>query len=391
MSRVRALRRILPRLSVGGAPLAQTFPVCDSGNHAMAKRDPAVTARNKKIDELTAEVNRLLPAALQEIGFRDILQINAKYGAKFDQYIDMKNAVIPSPEHFVSHYLIGFKKAAKDFPGSAHARNLEMLKNSPALKEFLRPFLHRVYLRNYEALSKVRPKVEEAAIWIGQNNADYGILVTPRFNTRTNEWENDRSEIRHFDQAYWSIGHVLKTGLVIPGRDRKITFTDVEAYLNFFENVLVRAGGSLHEKGIAELYCEFVRNAAEPLSVPLLIPEFRYEGRAANHKYRLDFTIITTPDLGKYGFELSPWSTHGYLAKTKNLNQGQINQMAQDNFEREMRKHKEFFLRHGIFVLIYTDTDLKDLPGVFEDMKLRLEPQTQATQLRFDLIQDILG
>jgi hypothetical protein len=248
-----------------------------------------------------------------------------------------------------------------------------------------------VYLRNYEALSKKRPLDEEAAIWIGQNNADYGLLITPRFNIRKNEWENDRSEIRHFDKVYWSIGHILKTGLVIPGKNAKIPFNSIEDYLNFFSNVIVRNSGSQYEQEIAELYCNYVRSAPDPLIVPLLIPEFRYEGQATNHKYRLDFTIITNPDLDKFGFELSPWSSHGYLAKIKGLNQKEINQMAQDNFEREMRRHKDFFIKHGIFVFIYTDADLANLPKVFEDMKRHLEPRTNESQLRFDLIHELLG
>jgi hypothetical protein len=237
----------------------------------------------------------------------------------------------------------------------------------------------------------VRPKDEEAVIWIGQNNANYGLLVTPRFNILKNEWENDQSGIRHFDQPYWSIGHILKTGLVIPGKNDRMLFRDIEDYLRFFQHVIVRNSGSKYEQGIAELYCQHVRNAADPMSVPLLIPEFRYDGQAANHKYRLDFTIISNPDLNRFGFELSPWSTHGYLAKTKSLTQTEINQMAQDNFEKEMRRHKDFFLKHGIFVLIYTDTDLANLPKIFEDMKRNLEPRTRESQLRFDLIHEIFG
>lgn len=356
----------------------------------MPKRDPSVTARNQEIDELTAQLKKLSPAALAESGLKSDLQINAKYGAKFADYIDIANAVIYSPDHFVGLYLKGFKHLAESRPNSAHGRNFKLLQSSPALRKFLLPFLRRVYLRNYEALSKKRPLDEEAAIWIGQNNADYGLLITPRFNVRKNEWENDRSEIRHFDRIYWSIGHVLKTGLVIPGKNEKFTFNNVEEYLNFFSNVIVRQGGSQYEQGIAELYCDFVRSASDPLIVPLLIPELRYEGQASKHKYRLDFTIITNPDLDKFGFELSPWSTHGYLAKTKGLTQTEINQMAQDNFEREMRRHKEFFFKHGIFVLIYTDTDLANLPSVFEDMKSYLEPRTNESQLRFDLIHELL-
>lgn len=357
----------------------------------MPMRDASEQARNQEIDELTVQLKTLLPAALAESGLESDLQINAKYGGKFAQYMDIANEVIHSPDHFVGLYLKGFKEVAESHPTSAHRRNFELLKSSPALQRFLLPFLRRVYLRNYEALSKKRPSDDEAAIWIGQNNADYGLLITPRFNVHRNEWENDRSEIRHFDRIYWSIGHVLKTGLVIPGKNAKIPFDNIEAYLNFFSNVIVRNSGSQYERDIAELYCSYVRSVSEPLTLPLLIPEFRYEGPAVKHKYRLDFTIITNPDLDKFGFELSPWSTHGYLAKTKELSQKQINELAQDNFEREMRRHKDFFLKHGIFVLIYTDTDLANLSKVFDDMKRHLVPRTDASRLRFDLIHELLG
>lgn len=84
-----------------------------------------------------------------------------------------------------------------------------------------------------------------------------------------------------------------------------------------------------------------------------MIPEFRYEGIDVQHIYRLDFTIIEAKDLNKIGFELSPWSSHGYISKTKQMTQAEINEIAKDNFEKEMKKHKDFFKKHGIFNLIY--------------------------------------
>ena len=65
--------------------------------------------------------------------------------------------------------------------------------------------------------------------------------------------------------------------------------------------------------------------------------------------------------------------------------------MAQDNFEKEMRKHKEFFRKWGIFTQIYTDSDLADMPKVFEDMLKYLTPKNVKQQLQFHIIEDILG
>ena len=358
----------------------------------MATRDLEKTARTKVIASLSAQMKFLLPNVLAETHIFSEQSLNGIYGGKFAHYIDIKNEVIHSPEHFVALYLEGFvEKAKKSGWRSADSKNLKLLRTSPKLQEFLFIFLKRTYLRNFEALSKKRPRIEESVIWIGQNNADYGLLVTPRFNPHIGQWENDKSEIRHFAPLYWSIGHVVETGLVIPGRNDRIPFRTPEEYLNFFINVIVRNSGSKYEYALASIYRDYVLSTPEPERVPLLIPEFRYEGLPASHRYRLDFTIIDPYELTKIGFELSPWSTHGYLSKVKELTQIQINKMAQDNFEREMQKHKDFFRKHGIFILIYTDSDLANLSQIFGDMKRYLEPKSRPTQLRFHIIQDILG
>ena len=65
--------------------------------------------------------------------------------------------------------------------------------------------------------------------------------------------------------------------------------------------------------------------------------------------------------------------------------------MAQDNFEREMAKHKAFFREHGIFALIYTDADLADPDTIFADMKARLEPSDQTAPIDFHLVDNFFG
>jgi len=119
--------------------------------------------------------------------------------------------------------------------------------------------------------------------------------------------------------AYWTIGHVMETGLVIPGKDKIFEFADIEQYLLFFQDTLVRNSGSEYEYKIAGHYCDYVQKSADPEQVPLLIPEFRYAGLNKKHVYRLDFLTINPYTLDKVGFELSPWSTHGYLKKIGGL------------------------------------------------------------------------
>ena len=200
--------------------------------------------------------------------------------------------------------------------------------------------------------------VEDAEIWIGQEHANYGLLVRPRF--RNGQWENDKSEIRAFPKAYWTIGHVMETGLVIPGKNKIFEFADIDQYLLFFQDTVVKEFRSKYEYEIAGHYCDYVRESADPEQVPLLIPEFRYAGLNKKHVYRLDFLTINPYTLDKVGFELSPWSTHGYLKKIGGLTQKQINGMAADNFAREMKKHRSFFKEHDVVCLIFTDDSLKD-------------------------------
>jgi hypothetical protein len=80
----------------------------------------------------------------------------------------------------------------------------------------------------------------------------------------------------------------------------------------------------------------------------------------------------------------------GHLAKLKGLTQAKINEMARDNFEKEMRKHKDFFRKYGIFVLIYTDSDLADMGRVFADLRRFLEHKEAPQQLRFHIIDELL-
>lgn len=353
----------------------------------MAKRDPEKTARNKIDKELTSQIRLLLPEVLAKTGFDNQLSLHGKIGGKFADYIDIKNVVVQSPDHFVSLWLQGYKAVLESGSGFGNqVETYELLKKHKVFRDYLFLFLRRTYIRQYEALSKKKPSVEEAEIWIGQENANYGLLITPRFVA--GKWENDKSEIRRFKPKYWSIGHVLQTGLVIPDRDEKMPFNSVQEYLTFFKNVLVRNSGSPYERAIADKYEEFVLNSDNPEDIPLLIPEFRYDGLKKKHKYRLDFTVIEGIDLNKVGFELSPWSTHGYLSKTKTLTQKEINQMALDNFEREMKKHKDYFRNHGIFLMIYTDSDLNDLDAIFDDIKSYMKPKSFGSQLKFHILED---
>lgn len=360
----------------------------------MAKRDREKTARNKLINSYSSKLKVLLPGVLEETGITSAMSLHGFIGHKNEYFIDVKNDVIHSPEQFTSMWIEGMLEYVKDIPNpDRNSSNVYyeiylLSKDFKCFREYLYLFLERTYLRNFDAYNKTKPLVKDAEIWIGQNNANYGLLVCPRFVD--GRWENDKSEIRHFPKKYWSIGHILETGLVIPDSKDRMLFKSVEEYLLFFENVLVRNSGSIHEREIARKYSQYVLDRDNSEDIPLLIPEFRYNGIAKKHEYRLDFTIIESLNLNKFGFELSPWSTHGYLKGTKDKNQKTINLEAKSNFEKEISKQRKYFHKFGIYTLFYSDDSLTNIDLVFKDMVKYLEPNGTKTQLKLHVFQRLL-
>jgi hypothetical protein len=349
------------------------------------KRDPDKTARNKEIQRLTADLEARRAEVMVTTGIDNLHVLHGKIGSKFDKFMDIKHDVIRSAEEFQSRYLEGFVKYLNRMSPdrrklSEYGTLFKLLQEHAAFFEYAMVFMERAYLRNYEALHKVRPTPQDAELWIGENDANYGLLVTPRFNG-AGEWENDKSEIRHFKPGYFTIGHVLETGLVVPDEDVTHTFDDVSDYLKFFRTILVRGTASPHQKALAKRYSDFVEESDDPLKVPLLIPELRYKGRERRHLHRLDFCIIDPYSLRKVGFELSPASTHMKVEGAKGKTQARINEEIKEQFEKEAAKLRNYFINWGISVLVFTDSQLAEPDGIFDVVKAYLEPEREGTQL----------
>jgi len=87
----------------------------------MAKRDLEKTARNKVIARLSERLTALLPDVLVETGIPSAHSLHGLYGGKFARYIDIKNEVILSSEHFIALYLEGFVRKAEGWPSGSYA------------------------------------------------------------------------------------------------------------------------------------------------------------------------------------------------------------------------------------------------------------------------------
>lgn len=342
----------------------------------MPSRDPSKRALNTQIAQMTATLKSLQPHMMRRMGSASLSSLHAILGGKNATFIhDLKTRVLRSPDDYYTDWLAGLVcYIERQRPGSNRYLFLADLMSTDAMVEqYVEVFIKRTFLRQADDLSKKRPTDSEAAVWLGQNHASYGLLVTPRFNPHNSDWETDNSEIRRFRLPYFTISHILQTGLVIPGKNKRMFFKDQAEYLQFFEHSLVRIAGSKHQDAIAERYVDYVKQANNPEAVPLLLPEVRFS-RSESHRYRLDFMVVEPSMMKRIGFELSPWSTHGRLVRTGGMTQRQLNEIASANREAELQKLKAYFVEHGIETIVFTDKDLVDPDHVFSTIARYLQP-----------------
>jgi hypothetical protein len=357
----------------------------------MAKRDPNKTARNKAIEQMKQGLRSLLPIAIPETDKDNEMSLNAFIGSKAEKFLDLKNEVIKSPEEYVSKWLQGLEKCLSNGDQGTIILLHDYLTDNtkPNFNKNCELFLRRSFLNHYDELSKTRPGESESYYWFGLNNAQHGLFIAPRFNATENEWENDKSEIRAFSETYWTIGHVLKTGLCYQGEDRIYSFANIEAYLSFFYNQ-VRLTQSTYQTEIASRYIDYVRNSPQPNKIPLLLPEVRFNSHKSRHQHRLDFLIINPYTMDKIGFDLSPWSTHGKLSGRKKTLK-KLNSEALANFEAEISKMKAFYKKHNIYTLIFADSELNNMDTLFSEFEKFLNPAEPPVQLSLNLIDEYFG
>ena len=362
----------------------------------MAQRDPNKTARNQMIQSIKDQRRALQPSVFRELEkfeegrFCNESSLNAFIGGRADDYINLKDDVIKTPMEYKSNWLSGLKKAyAKSKVSKAnprHARMYQLVSGTyPNFKKYLSLFLEGSFLKHYEEHYKTKPKIDESEYWFGNNADEFGLLVTPRFVSGL--WENDKSEIRHFRHPYWTLSHVMETGLCYMSEHKIRSFSKLSDYLQFFRDI-VRRTKSKYQLEIADRYIEYVSTHSAPLSIPILIPELRYDPLKNKHQHRLDFLFVNPWSLEKYGFEFSPWSTHGQL-KGAGRPMSEYDQEAKEQFEAEMRKHKKYWRKYGVTYVIYTDEDLADMDSVWGEIKRHLEVSEEPAQLELALLGEL--
>lgn len=314
---------------------------------------------------------------------------HAQIGSRNNTYIDNVRTKFRDSEDFIVHWLFGLMSTIEEqiSSGSFHRRRYKpaeyyLIKyiKDPLVRDYIFTFLTRNFYRNYKERVRNKPHENLWSIWFGSGNLVYGLVIEPVL--KNGLWTNDKSEMRRANYNYWTIGHIIETGLVDSSSDTMINFQDVAEFLAFYRNVIARTSQSPYEKQMCERYINYIKESESPLQELLLIPEFRYAGKEVKHLYRLDYTILNPYVMKMTGIEISPASTHVSITKAKQKSQKSINTELSQKWSREMDKRNSYFSKYGISTITFTNRELANMDRCFNRVKeLLSERSVDATNL----------
>ena len=331
--------------------------------------------------ELDSRRDAVLEKASKLLG-REITvsSLHGKIGGKNNTFTDCVNDTFVNFQDFYAAWLNEFndrceKNDVKIGEGGSLSDLLTLFSDKDIL-EYTELFLERNFIDNYRARVRNKPTESLWKIWFGDQIV-YGLFIAPA-SCSDGTIRTDKSEIRRAGYNYWTIGHVIHTGLYDYENGKFYTFSNVDEFLKMYEGVLKRLSKSHYEKEIYTRYVQYLQHSVDALSEPFLIPEFRYEGLAKKCKYRVDFTVLNPYTFHFVGFELSPASSHMSVSKIKEKKQFEINEELKAAWENEMHKRNDYLKEYGLSLITFTDSDLQDIDNCFEQIKTVLEERVEV-------------
>lgn len=329
--------------------------------------------RKELIAQLTEDLNERRDYVLErasDLLDRDITvsSLHGKIGGKNNDFTNCVEDKFINFQDFYSAWLNEFNDRCERNEVKLHEggslSDLLTLFSDKDIREYTELFLERNFIKNFRA--RVRNKPEESLwkIWFG-NELVHGLFIAPA-NTPDGGVRIDKSEIRRASYNYWTVGHVMRTGLYDPENEVFYGFTDVDEFLKLYQKILKRLSKSPYEKEVYARYIDYLLSSKDILSEPFLIPEFRYEGPEKKCKYRVDFTVLNPYTFKFVGFELSPSSSHMSVSGIKDKKQTEVNEELKEKWEKEMHKRNEYLQRYGVTLITFTDSDLQDIDKCFE-------------------------
>jgi hypothetical protein len=342
------------------------------------RRTPEEQALHELDLELTEQLERLQPVVLAKSAgprgrLASVQSLHGLIGGKNNTFVDSVRTRFSDPEDFFAQWIRGLLDRVHN--SEAARRLVEHLKD-PTFLVYTQTFLTRNFYRNLLERTRAKPSEQLWSLWFGANPLVWGLIIAPAL--RGGQWTNDVSEVRRASYKYWTVGHVMATGLIDPSATSPILFSDLSGLLAFYASILSRVSRSPYEKEIARRYAEYLEASPNPLDEPFLVPELRYAGAEVKHKYRLDYAILNSHVMEFVGFELSPASTHMAVSGTKSRTQADVNRELAENWAGEMRKRNDYFAQFGITTITFADPDLANIGACFGQIKhhLRRRPRS---------------
>lgn len=339
----------------------------------MADRNSQDKLNLEELDEmLTSELKKIEESVLEkfseEKGWEcSIHSLHGTIGGKNNTYVDSIKTQFSDPNDFKAKWINGFI----EYIGDSKYSPLRNLLKDGEFRNYTLTFLERNFYRNLLERTRAKPDENLWTIWFGSGNLIWGLLISPVI--RGGEWTNDVSEVRRKRFDYWTVGHVMETGIIDPENNEIVKFSSLNNFCQFYKSILKRVSNSLYEKHFYDAYTKYLLNSDDYLLEPFMIPELRYLGLEKKHLYRLDFTILNPHTMVLIGIELSPTSTHMAVSKIKDKTQEAVNEEIAVKWSKEMDKRNKYFADFGITTVTFTDENLKNMDWCFDYIKKYLQ------------------
>lgn len=307
---------------------------------------------------------------------QNIHKLHGRIGNRNTIFVDSMRLQFFQPDDFVTLWFKGLldrleesearqreKYNGRTYPNTSTHELMALMKDE-SIREYTALFLERNFYREYIARIRAKPNEVLWKLWFGDpGKLVWGLVIEPVF--REGFWTNDKSEIRRASYYYWTIGHIMATGLIDPSATNPLKWSSIEQFVDFYRSVLKRLSHPKYEQGFSDRYIDYLQKSKNILNEPFLIPELQYAGLKKQHKYRLDFTVLNSHVMKSTGFEISPASTHMAISGIKAKSQKEMNQSLSAKWANEMQKRNDYFQTYGITTITFTDDMLQNLDECF--------------------------
>lgn len=223
------------------------------------------------------------------------------------------------------------------------------------LKKYMNLYLEKSFYMHLNERLIAKPDRKLYEIHMGKNRTGgkkniRSLYITPRF--RDGRWENDESEIRRVKFVFYTIGHLLATGLIVH-TDEGMEQIKKKGFEDWIEILYPTNELEKDEMNFVECYLEYVRVHKDRMNrIPLLIPQFRFYGMEEKHKYRADFLLLNYLDNANVRHILIELSR---------------NRLHDSQSEYDSVRRNDFIQEYDCITLEFRDSEMLDMRKTFSE------------------------